>query len=201
MSRSVACLVLLLVSHVGALQFQSTSQLTSKGAVGVDRRGALKQASLGLMGVAAFAKPSQAAVKISPDSVRTTKNGIKFATVKEGACPVSDFTGKLGTCYPADQKYVVIDYTAFLPTGEVFDSTEKKGGKPLAFRMGSKQTIPGVEEVIKYMTTGEEVQALIPAAMAYGDKGVCTENGECLVPPGSNLKYYIKLIKVTPAAG
>jgi FKBP-type peptidyl-prolyl cis-trans isomerase len=184
-----------------ALQFQSASPLTPKGSKAVDRRAALTQASLGLLSVTGLVAPCTAAVLIAPDAVQTTKNGIKYATVKPGACPVSDFTGKLGTCYPADEKYVVIDYTAFLPSGEVFDTTEKKGGKPLAFRMGSKQTIPGVEEVIKYMTTGEEVQALIPARLAYGDKGVCTEAGECLVPPGTNLKYYIKLLKVTPAAG
>lgn len=71
----------------------------------------------------------------------------------------------------------------------------------MAFRMGEKQIVPGLEEVVRYMKPGEEVQAFIPASLAYGNKGVCTEDGECLVPPDSNLKYYIKLLRVTSAAG
>lgn len=46
-----------------------------------------------------------------------------------------------------------------------------------------------------------QVQAFIPAKLAYGSKGVCVEDGECLVPPDTPLKYYIKLIRVTAAAG
>ena len=34
--------------------------------------------------------------------------------------------------------------------GEVFDSTEKKGGKPLAFRLGDKQVIVGIEQVVSH---------------------------------------------------
>lgn len=94
-----------------------------------------------------------------------------------------------------------MDYTGFLPDGKVFDTTEKKGGKPLAFRLGEKQVIPGLEEVVSRMLPGEEVQAFIPAGSAYGDKGVCTEGGECLIPPGTNLKYYIKLVRVAAAYG
>ena len=53
------------------------------------------------------------------------------------------------------------------------------------------------------MLPGEEVQALIPAELAYGERGVCTEKAEgekeCLIPPNTNLKYFIKLKSV--AAG
>lgn len=37
------------------------------------------------------------------------------------------------------------------------------------------------------MEVGQKVQAIIPASLAYGDKGVCIENGECLIKPGSTL--------------
>ena len=60
---------------------------------------------------------------------------------------------------------------------------------------------PGIEEVVQYMKPGQEVQALIPAKLAYGSKGVCPAEGECLIPPDTNLKYFIKLIRVTSAAG
>lgn len=169
----------------------------------MDRRAALSIGGgvLGITATVGAGSAAGAAVTIDPSAVQTTKNGVKYVIVKEGACPATDFTGKLGSCFPADGKYAIIDYTAFLPSGQVFDTTEKKGGKPLAFRLGENQVIPGLEEVLKYMKPGEEVQALIPAALAYGSKGVCTEAGECLVPPGSNLKYYVKLIRVTAASG
>jgi len=166
----------------------------------LDRRGALSS-GIALVAGTVASSASNAAVQVDASKVKTTKSGVKYVIVKEGSCPVIDPSGALGSCYPAPEKYTIIDYTAYLPTGEVFDTTEKKGGKPLAFRLGEKQVIPGIEEVLQYMKPGEEIQALIPASLAYGDKGVCTESGECLVPPGSSLKYYIKLVKVASAAG
>ena len=144
---------------------------------------------------------ARADVKIDPNSVRTTKGGAKYVVVKEGSCPLIDPSGALGSCYPAPESYITIDYTGFLPNGQVFDSTEKKGGKPLSFRLGERQVVPGIEEVVARMKPGEEVQALLPAALAYGDKGVCTDDGECLIKPGTNLKYFIRLNRVAAAAG
>ena len=138
---------------------------------------------------------------VDASAIEVTDGGAKFVTVKEGQCPASDFTGVLGSCRPSPGKFIIIDYTAFLPNGQVFDTTEKKGGKPLAFQLGSRQVIPGIEEVVQYMKPGQEVQALIPAKLAYGSKGVCPAEGECLIPPDTNLKYFIKLIRVTSAAG
>lgn len=58
------------------------------------------------------------------------------------------------------------------------------------------QVIQGLEDVVLEMLPGQEVQALIPAALAYGVKGVCAENGECLIPSNTNLKYFIRLKKI-----
>jgi len=87
---------------------------------------------------------ARADVKIDPNSVRTTKGGAKYVVVKEGSCPLIDPSGALGSCYPAPESYITIDYTGFLPNGQVFDSTEKKGGKPLSFRLGERQVVPGI---------------------------------------------------------
>ena len=45
--------------------------------------------------------------------------------------------------------------------------------------------IAGFEEVVAEMLPGEEVQAFIPAALAYGTKGVCTAPGDdgTVAPP------------------
>ncbi|KAJ1625972.1 hypothetical protein T492DRAFT_879224 [Pavlovales sp. CCMP2436] len=86
--------------------------------------------------------------------------------------------------------------TGFLPSGEVFDTTEKKGGKPLVFKLGSNQVIVGIEDCVNQMLPGEEIQALVPSALAYGEKGVLTGSGEYLISPNTNLKYFIRLKKV-----
>jgi len=115
--------------------------------------------------------------------VLETDLGIKYIDVKKGS-----------GAYPQTGDYVVINYSAFLSNGTIFDTTERKGGKPLSFRYGMKQMIPGVESVLESMQVGGERTATIPAKYAYGDKGVCTAEG-CLVPPGSNINYVIKLLQ------
>lgn len=143
---------------------------------------------------------ANAATTVDPSAVQATKGGAKFVVTKPGACPAADPTGLAGSCYPKAGSFCVIDYTGFLPDGKVFDTTERSGGKPLAFKLGERQVIVGIEQVVSNMLPGEEVQALIPAELAYGEKGVCLEN-ECLVPPNTNLKYFIRLIRTAAPAG
>lgn len=45
---------------------------------------------------------------------------------------------------------------------------------------------------------GAEVQMVVPADMAFGDKGICIDNGECLVKPGSEVRYDLQLKRVAP---
>lgn len=151
--------------------------------------------------VAGDPAPSRAVQAVDPSKVKSTPSGVKYVVVKEGVCPTTDPLGLAGSCGPSPGKYVILDYTGFLPDGKVFDTTERKNGKPLAFRIGEKQVIPGLEEVVLQMRPGEEVQALIPAKFAYGEKGVCTEDGECLIPPGTDLKYFLRLVRVAAAYG
>ncbi|KAJ8601369.1 hypothetical protein CTAYLR_005021 [Chrysophaeum taylorii] len=159
-----------------------------------------RQAFLGAAS-AAVAQAAHATQTIDAVDVKTTLGGVKYVITKEGSCPTADPTGLAGSCFPQDGSFCIIDYTGFLPNGKVFDTTERKGGKPLAFRLGEKQVIVGIEQVVSQMKPGEEVQALMPASLAYGDKGVCTDDGECLIPPKTNLKYFIRLIRTAPAAG
>ncbi|KAG8463693.1 hypothetical protein KFE25_003966 [Diacronema lutheri] len=146
--------------------------------------------------LAASSLPATAAVQVDPSQVKTTKSGIKYVVVKQGKCPTADPTGLAGSCYPQEGGFAIVDYTGFLPSGQVFDTTEKKGGKPLVFKIGAKQVIAGIEAITLQMLPGEEVQALIPAALAYGERGVCTADGDCLIPPNTNLKYFLRLKKV-----
>lgn len=45
---------------------------------------------------------------------------------------------------------------------------------------------------------GAEVQMVVPANMAFGDKGICIDNGDCLVKPGVDVRYDLQLKRVAP---
>lgn len=120
--------------------------------------------------------------KVKKPKVLETENGVKYIEVKKGE----------GNS-PGDGDFVVISYTGFLPGGKAFDTTEGKGKKPLSFRMGMKQIIPGIEEVLRQMRPGGEVTCTIPSKLAYGAKGVCIEGQGCLIEPNTDLNYVIKL--------
>eukprot|EP01038_Epipyxis_sp_PR26KG_P005929 gene5929-8176_t len=114
-----------------------------------------------------------------------TDLGIKYIEVKKGTGP-----------YPNVGDFVIIDFIGFLSNGTVFDSTETKGRKPLSFRYGMKQIIPGIESVLDRMQVGGEATCIIPPNYAYGPKGICVDGEGCLVPPNETVKYVIKLRSV-----
>jgi FKBP-type peptidyl-prolyl cis-trans isomerase len=53
--------------------------------------------------------------------------------------------------------FVVINYIAYLRDGTIFDNTVKRG-KPLAFQIGKKQVVPGLEKGLMGMKAGEQRQ-------------------------------------------
>jgi len=99
-----------------------------------------------------------------PKVLETPDLGIKYIEVTKGSGP-----------YPNPGDFVVITYTAFLSNGTVFDSTEIKGRKPLSFKFGQSQVIPGLESVVGELQPGGQATCNIPAKFAYGSKGVCVE--------------------------
>lgn len=138
-------------------------------------------------GLGLGAAVAEEAKKPKRPKVLETDNGVKYIEVKKG-------DGN----YPSNGDFVVINYTGFLQNGTVFDSIYEPGKKPLSFRIGKNQIIPGIEEVLKEMRAGGEVTCTIPSKLAYKERGVCVEGG-CIVPPNANLNYVIKLKNV--AAG
>ena len=70
----------------------------------------------------------------------------------------------------------------------------------LGFELGGSAVIKGINDMVKEMGVGQKVQAIIPPELAFGDKGICIENGECLVKPKSTLVYdiYLKIDAIPP---
>ena len=79
---------------------------------------------------------------------------------------------------------------------QIFDATHSEGkSNALLFKLGTGSVIPGLDIMVANMKVGQKVQAIIPPSLAYGEKGVCLEDGECLIKPGSTLVYDIFLKK------
>jgi peptidylprolyl isomerase len=61
---------------------------------------------------------------------------------------------------------VKVHYTGRLADGTIFDTSLQRD--PLEFTLGGGDILPGVEQAVLGMTTGESKTIIIPAAHAYG---------------------------------
>lgn len=91
---------------------------------------------------------------------------------------------------PSPQDYATVYYTGSLINGQVFDGTEP--GLPARFKVNS--LIAGWTEALTLMRVGDHWQLVIPAALAYGERG--TPGGQ--IPPNQALVFDLELVKVVP---
>jgi len=82
--------------------------------------------------------------------------------------------------------YVGVAYS----TGEEFDSSWNRG-QPLPFRLGVGQVIAGWDQGIQGMKVGGRRKLVIPAHLAYGDRGA---GGA--IAPGETLIFVVDLVGV-----
>jgi peptidylprolyl isomerase len=73
-------------------------------------------------------------------------------------------------------------------TGEEFDASWNRG-EPLAFRLGGGQVIAGWDQGIEGMRVGGRRQLVIPADLAYGDRGASR-----VIAPGETLIFVCDLV-------
>jgi peptidylprolyl isomerase len=73
-------------------------------------------------------------------------------------------------------------------TGEEFDSSWNRGS-PLDFRLGQGQVIKGWDDGIAGMKVGGRRKLIIPANLAYGDRGA---GG--VIKPGEALIFVVDLV-------
>lgn len=85
---------------------------------------------------------------------------------------------------------VSVHYTGALADGTVFDSSRPRG-KPLQFRIGAKQVIPGFERGVVGMKVGGVRRLTIPPELGYGNKGVPP-----VIPPKATLTFEVELISI-----
>lgn len=127
-------------------------------------------------------------VLAAPD-IFNTPSGLKYAITRQPA----DL--KRATI-PGKGDVVAIEYTGYLTDGKIFDGTHSEGkSNALTFQLGAPVVIDGLTEIIGMMGVGQKVQVIVPPKLAFGDKGLCLEGGECLIKPGSTLVYDVFLKK------
>ena len=115
-----------------------------------------------------------------------TRSGVRFVFHERG-------TGAL----PQPGSRVAVRYTGFLPDGHVFDATVASGG-PLRFRVGRGDVIPGWDELLLLVPAGSRVRAWVPAALAYGAKGVLNpdDDSQFIIPPNTELVFELQVLSV-----
>ncbi len=114
---------------------------------------------------------------IGKDTI-TTISGLKYVIVKDSA-GVQAAVGKT----------VKVHYTGYFTNGSIFDSSFERG-EPISFVLGHGQVIPGWDEGIALMKTGEKVRLIVPYQLGYGEKDYQT------IPGKSTLIFDVELLDV-----
>jgi FKBP-type peptidyl-prolyl cis-trans isomerase len=100
---------------------------------------------------------------------------------------------KVGDGAVAEKGLIVsVQYTGWLykngAKGAKFDSSLDRG-KPITFKLGGGQVIPGWEEGIAGMKVGGKRTLIIPPELAYGARG---SGG--VIPPNATLTFEVELV-------
>eukprot|EP00183_Erythrolobus_madagascarensis_P002642 CAMPEP_0185850432 /NCGR_PEP_ID=MMETSP1354-20130828/4570_1 /TAXON_ID=708628 /ORGANISM="Erythrolobus madagascarensis, Strain CCMP3276" /LENGTH=219 /DNA_ID=CAMNT_0028551109 /DNA_START=23 /DNA_END=682 /DNA_ORIENTATION=- len=156
----------------------------------ITRRDAMQTlfASLAVVTAHAIGAPSTAVAageKNAKLKFETLDSGVAIAMIKKGS-GVS----------PRDGDLVIVDYVGYLSNGTIFDNTKTPGRKPLAFQLGQRKVIPGIEDALRVMKVGGESTIVVPPKLAYGERGVCFAEQGCLIPPNETLEYDLTLVRV-----
>jgi FKBP-type peptidyl-prolyl cis-trans isomerase len=107
------------------------------------------------------------------------ENGIQYKVLKEGRGPLPKLEDVVGCIYKA----TLID-------GTVFESSK---GRPVQISIAP--LIPGLASMLTTMHVGSRYSIVIPAPLAFRDKGK-----KPLVGPNSIVIYDVELIDIVPAA-
>jgi len=111
------------------------------------------------------------------EGVVTTESGLQYEQLEKGEGPKPEATDK-----------VKVDYVGTLIDGTEFDSSIKRG-EPAIF--GVNQVIPGWSEALQLMEVGSKYRLVIPAELAYGEKGAPP-----VIEPNSVLVFEVDLLGI-----
>ena len=110
--------------------------------------------------------------------VITTNSGLQYRVIEAGSA---------GQHAKLNDK-VLVHYRGRLVDGTEFDSSYKRN-KPASFKVN--QVIKGWTEALQIMQRGATWQLVIPADLAYGERGAGSS-----IPPNSTLIFDVELISI-----
>jgi FKBP-type peptidyl-prolyl cis-trans isomerase FkpA len=141
---------------------------------------------LGLLAACGGGAPAGVTAGAASTAAAPGVTGLEIAELQPGA----------GVAIAAGQK-AVVQYTGWLyeasapdKKGKEFDSS-RTGGQPFSFVVGSRQVIKGWDEGVLGMKVGERRRLIVPADLAYGDRGA---GG--VIPPGATLVFDVDLVNI-----
>ena len=108
-----------------------------------------------------------------------TASGLRYVVQKAGTGPK-----------PSQGSTAVVNLKGMLLSGKNFANTDLSGG-PEELPVGAGKILPGLDEAIMDMATGEKRTVIIPPELAYGNRAV----GDA-IPPNSFVIFDIELISV-----
>ncbi len=111
------------------------------------------------------------------EGVKITDSGLQYEELKKG-----------NGAKPAAEDTVKVDYIGTLIDGTEFDNSIKRG-EPAVFPVN--QVIPGWSEAVQLMEVGSKYRVVIPADLAYGEKGAPP-----VIEPNSVLVFEIDLLGI-----
>jgi peptidylprolyl isomerase/FKBP-type peptidyl-prolyl cis-trans isomerase FklB len=115
-------------------------------------------------------------------AVHVLPDGLQYKVVR---------SGPPGAPSPRLRDVIKINYEGTLLSGEVFDSSYKRGAPDVMTLDG---LVPGWLEALPKMHVGDEWFLYIPAKLGYGERGA-----GATIPPNSVLVFRIELLGVLPA--
>ncbi|OCB78425.1 peptidylprolyl isomerase [Flavobacterium crassostreae] len=138
-------------------------------------------------------------IKAIKTTATTTATGLKYQIIQKG-------TG----VKPTEGTTLYFHYAGYFEDGNLFDSSyaevnktygkydqkraDLKGYNAFAFEAGRKEgMIPGFLEALSLMHYGEKMLAIIPANLAYGERGA---GG--VIPPNASLVFELEIFEKQP---
>jgi len=123
--------------------------------------------------------PPSAPTEVDEADYTTTDSGLQYFDLEEGSGET-----------PEEGQSVVVHYTGWLEDGTMFDSSLVRG-RPFDFVIGEGRVIPGWEEGVASMKVGSKRQLVIPAELAYGERGA---GG--VIPSNATLIFEVELVEI-----
>lgn len=142
-----------------------------------------------------------------PNKIETYVSSNKLSPEKTSSGLQYVFTEKGNGALPKPTDTVVVNYTGYLTSGKVFDTSlqdvAQKNGiynpmrvyEAAKFAIGVGQVISGWDEGVLLAPVGSKFKLIIPSKLAYGEQG--DMRGQ--IPPHSPLVFDIELLDIIPA--